>query len=115
MVYLPLLGPVRIPKLTVWGWVGLILAVSAYVFLLAIAFQLALGSQGCTIAGGMLAGWCGSKTGIAMALAIIFMPLAIIFAVKRPWLFPVALYALCVPSDSYSSLGSGATAPGATM
>jgi hypothetical protein len=109
VVYLPLLGAVRIPKFTLWGWVGLSAAVGVYLFLLAVAFQLALGSQGCTVANGLLAGWCGSKTGLMMAVAIIFLPPAIIFAVKRPWLFPAALYALCVPSDSYLSLGSGAT------
>jgi len=109
LIYLPLLGAVRIPKLTPWTWVGIGIAVAAYTFLLAIAFELAMGDQGCTIANGMVAGWCGSKTGIAMALTIIFIPPALIFAVKRPWLFPVALYALCVPSDSYLSIGSGAS------
>jgi hypothetical protein len=109
VIYLPYFGAVKIPRLTIAGWIGLGLAVGVYVFMLAIAFQLALGDPGCTIASGMFAGWCGSKTGIVMALTIIFIPLAIIFAIKRPWLFPVALYAICVPSDSYLSLGSGAT------
>jgi hypothetical protein len=109
MIHIPVFGAVRLPRLTMWGWVGLGLAVGVYIFMLAVAFELALGYQGCTIANGMLAGWCGSHTGMAMALTVIFIPPAIIFAVKRPWLFPVALYALCVPSDSYLSLGSGAS------
>jgi hypothetical protein len=109
VIQVPLLGAVKVPKLSVWGWVGLGLALAAYIFLLAVAFQLALGYQGCTILNGFVAGWCGSKTGIVMALTIIFIPPALIFAIKRPWIFPAALYAICVPSDSYLSLGSGAT------
>jgi hypothetical protein len=109
VINVPLLGAIRLPRFTTWGWVGIGIALLVYLFMLAVAFQLALGYQGCTIMSGMVAGWCGSKTGIAMALTIIFIPPAIIFAVKRPWLFPVALYALCVPSDSYLSLGSGAS------
>ena len=109
MIYLPVLGQTRIPKLTVWGWVSLIAAVGVYVFLLACAFQLALGDQGCTIAMGLLAGWCGSKTGMALAIAIIFIPPALIFSIKRPWLFPVAFYALLVPSDSYLNITSGSS------
>ena len=109
MINIPVFGAVRLPRFTVWGWVGLGLGLGVYLFMLAIAFQLALGDQGCTIANGMLAGWCGSHTGLAIALAIIFIPPATIVAVRRPWLFPVALYALCVPSDSYLSLGSGAS------
>ncbi len=109
MINLPLLGAVRIPRFTVWTWVGLGLALGVYCYLLAIAFQLALGDPGCTVLNGMLAAWCGSKTGIIGAFTVIFIPPALIFAVKRPWLFPAALYAICVPSDSYLSLGSGAT------
>jgi len=109
VINLPLLGAVRIPRFTTWGWVGLGLALAVYVYLLAIAFQLALGDPGCTIMNGMLAAWCGSKTGIVGAFTVIFIPPALIFAIKRPWLFPAALYAICVPSDSYLSLGSGAT------
>jgi len=110
VIYLPVLGPTQIPKLSAWGWVALGVAVGVFVFLLACAFQLALGDQGCTIAFGLLSGYCGTKTGIAMAIAVLFIPPALIFSIKRPWIFPVAFYALLVPSDSYLNLTSGSSA-----
>jgi hypothetical protein len=109
VIYLPVLGPTQIPKLTVWGWVGLGAAVFVFVYLLACSFQLALGDQTCNIAFGLLAGYCGTKTGIAMAISIIFIPPALIFSIKRPWIFPVAFYAFLVPSDSYLNLTSGSS------
>ncbi len=95
--------------MTPWTWFGLVLAVGVYVYLVACAFELALSDQGCRLAFGLLSGWCGSKTGIAMAIAVVLVPPALIFAIKRPWIFPMALYALLVPSDSYLNLTSGGT------
>jgi hypothetical protein len=107
MIYLPVLGATKLPKLSVWGWIALCSAIGVFVYLVACAFDLALSDQGCRLAFGLLSGWCGSKTGIAVAISLLFIPPALIFSIKRPWIFPVALYALLVPSDSYLNLTSG--------
>ncbi len=83
-----------------------ILGVVAFAGIADLGFNLALGNLGCRVLWGLLGPYCGQKTGMAMALCLFVTPLAAYFAIKRPWLFPVSLYAFLVPSDSYLNLTS---------
>jgi O-antigen ligase len=86
---------------TVVKWLLITLGVAAYITVGVIGFNLALGNLGCTLMWNLLAGWCGSHTGMVLAVCLFVAPIALYFTIKRPWLFPVSLYALMVPSDSY--------------
>ena len=89
---------------TVWKWFLITIGVALYVAIATLGFNLALGNLGCTIMWNIVAGWCGSHTGMALAACLFAAPIAVYFTIKRPWLFPVSLYALLVPSDSYLNL-----------
>lgn len=82
-------------------WALITLAVAVALFFATVGFNLAFGVLGCRFMWNMLAAWCGSHTGMALAACIYIFPIALFFAVRRPWIFPVALYAVMVPSDSY--------------
>jgi len=89
-----------------WKWTGVSLGVGAYVLVAFIGFNLALAPTGCPMFWNVFAIYCGSHTGMALAACLFMTPLAFYFAIKRPWLFPVSLYALLVPSDSYLNFTS---------
>lgn len=82
-------------------WTLIAVAVYAWLFFAIVGFNLAFGATGCKFMWNMLAAWCGSHTGMALAACIYVFPVALYFSIKRPWVFPVALYAMMVPSDSY--------------
>jgi O-antigen ligase len=82
-------------------WFLITLGVAVGLFFAVVGFNLAFGLPGCHFMWNMLAAWCGSHTGMALAASIYVFPIALFFAIRRPWIFPVALYALMVPSDSY--------------
>jgi O-antigen ligase len=82
-------------------WFLITLAAAAWLFLAIVGFNLAFASTGCHFMWNMLAAWCGSHTGMALAACIYIFPIALYFSIRRPWLFPVSLYAIMVPSDSY--------------
>jgi O-antigen ligase/polysaccharide polymerase Wzy-like membrane protein len=84
-----------------WKWTLITLGVAAYIGVGFIGFNLALGQLGCNMLWNLMAGWCGSHTGMIMAACLFVAPIAFYFTIRRPWLFPVSLYALLVPSDSY--------------
>lgn len=89
-----------------WKWTAISLGVGAYVLMAFIGFNLAMAPTGCPMFWNVFAIYCGSHTGMALALCLFMTPLAAYFAIKRPWLFPVSLYALLVPSDSYLNFTS---------
>lgn len=89
-----------------WKWMAIALGVGAYVIVAFIGFNLAIAPTGCPMFWNVFAIYCGSHTGMILALCLFLTPLAAYFAIKRPWLFPVSLYALLVPSDSYLNFTS---------
>jgi hypothetical protein len=86
---------------TAMKWFLVTLGVAFYIFIGVVGFNLAFANPGCKFLWNLLAAWCGSHTGMAMALCLYVFPIALYFSIRRPWLFPVSLYALMVPSDSY--------------
>ena len=91
---------------TFWKFALIALGVGVYGVLAFIGFNLALAPTGCPMFWNVFAIYCGTHTGMALALCLFVTPIAAYFAVKRPWLFPVTLYALLVPSDSYLNFTS---------
>ncbi|HYK52961.1 MAG TPA: O-antigen ligase family protein [Candidatus Eremiobacteraceae bacterium] len=89
-----------------WRWTGISLGVGAAVLVAFIGFNLAMAPTGCPMFWNVFAIYCGTHTGMALAACLFMIPLAGYFAIKRPWLFPVSLYALLVPSDSYLNFTS---------
>ena len=93
-----------------WRWFLIGLGVAIFGCLAYLALFAALGNPGCKVFNTVfLAPYCGSKVGIAMGVAVMFFPLAAYFGIKRPLIFPVALYAFLVPSDSFLNLTSAGT------
>ena len=91
---------------TFFKYLLIVLGVAAFGTIGYIGFNLALGSTGCPMFWNVFALICGSHTGMVLALCLFVTPIAAYFAIKRPWLFPVSLYALLVPSDSYLNFSS---------
>lgn len=89
-----------------WKWTAIALGVGAYCLLAFVGFNLAMAPTGCPMFWGVFAIYCGSHTGMALAACLFLAPIAGFFAIRRPWLFPVTLYALLVPSDSYLNFTS---------
>ncbi len=91
-------------NITLGIWIAL--GVFAFIAIAWLGFDLAMGNVGCRVLWGLAAPYCGQKIGIAMALCLFVVPFAVYLAIKRPWVFPVALYGFLVPSDSYLNLTS---------
>ncbi|MBC5824876.1 MAG: O-antigen ligase family protein [Candidatus Eremiobacteraeota bacterium] len=89
-------------NITIWISLGIL----TFAGIAWLGFDLAMGNVGCRVLWGLVAPYCGQKTGIAMAICLFVVPFAVYLAIKRPWIFPVALYAFLVPSDSYLNLTS---------
>ena len=51
----------------------------------------------------------GTKTGLALGLAVIALPVALYVAITRPILFPVGLYVVLIPFDNLLSISSWGT------
>ena len=51
----------------------------------------------------------GTKTGLALGLAVIALPVALYVAITRPLLFPVGLYVVLIPFDNLLSISSWGT------
>jgi O-antigen ligase len=106
---------VRMPaELRDWSplWRVVVIAIGVGIFgcLAYLAFLLALGSTGCLVFNwGFFGSFCGTKTGIALSIAVLVLPIAAYLGIKRPMLFPVAMYAFLVPLDSFLNLTSGGT------
>jgi len=83
-------------------WIAL--GTLAFIAIAWLGFDLAMGNVGCRVLWGLAAPYCGQKIGMVMALCLFVTPFALYLAIKRPWVFPVALYAFLVPSDSYLNL-----------
>jgi O-antigen ligase len=88
---------------------GITLALLAFAGLAIVGFNLAMMPLGCQVLWGFLATACGTKLGIAGAFVLFVAPVAFVYFVKRPWIFPIALFALLVPSDGYLAVTSGGT------
>lgn len=88
---------------------GIVLALGALAALATVGFNLAIMPLGCTILWGFLGQVCGTKLGMAGAFVLFVAPIAFVYFVKRPWFFPIAVFALLVPSDSYLAVTSGGT------
>jgi len=82
-------------------WFLITLGVGVCVFFVIVGFNLAFAAPGCKFMWNMLAAWCGSHTGMALAACLYIFPVALFFSIRRPWIFPVSVYAIMVPSDSY--------------
>jgi O-antigen ligase len=88
---------------------GVSLAVLGFVGLTIVGFNLAMMPVGCQVLWGFLAAACGTKLGIAGAVVLFVAPIALIYFVKRPWIFPISIFALLVQSDLYLAVTSGGT------
>lgn len=90
---------------------ALLLAIGAALLIgfVILIVNLALGQLGCPYLFGLIKPFCGTHIGWAMSFSLIMVPFAIHFTFRRPWVFPGALYAFLLPSDSYLNLTSGSS------
>jgi len=89
-----------------WRYLFIAIGVAGFAVIATLGFNLALEQLGCKFMWNMLSGWCGTHTGLGLTAALFVTPVALYYSIRRPWIFPVCLYVLLLPSDSYLTFTS---------